>query len=166
MISKNIHTKTINGFGDEWERFDQTQLPSEEHQRLFDAYFSIFPWNHLTKNAQGFDLGCGSGRWAKLVAPRVSTLHCIDPSSAIEVAKKNLMGQANCLFHKASVDNIPLQDSTMDFGYSLGVLHHIPDTQAALDSCVKKLKTGAPFLVYLYYAFDNRPLWFRSMVVI
>jgi SAM-dependent methyltransferase len=49
----------------------------------------------------------------------------------------------------------------MDFGYSLGVLHHIPDTQAALASCVEKLKPGSPFLVYLYYAFDDKPWWFR-----
>jgi hypothetical protein len=28
---------------------------------------------------------------------------------------------------------------------------------------VTKLKAGAPFLVYLYYAFDNRPWWFRSV---
>jgi len=49
----------------------------------------------------------------------------------------------------------------MDFGYSLGVLHHVPDTQAGLDACVRKLKPGAPFLLYLYYAFDNRPAWFR-----
>ena len=49
----------------------------------------------------------------------------------------------------------------MDFGYSLGVLHHVPDTQAGLNDCVKKLKIGAPFLVYLYYAFDNKPWWFR-----
>jgi hypothetical protein len=26
---------------------------------------------------------------------------------------------------------------------------------------VKKLKPGAPFLLYLYYAFDNRSPWFR-----
>jgi hypothetical protein len=51
----------------------------------------------------------------------------------------------------------------MDFGYSLGVLHHIPDTEAAIASCVRKIKPGAPFLVYLYYAFDNRPLWFRTI---
>jgi len=51
----------------------------------------------------------------------------------------------------------------MDFGYSLGVLHHIPDTEAAIASCVRKIKPGAPFLVYLYYAFDNRPLWFRAV---
>ena len=52
---------------------------------------------------------------------------------------------------------IRLQDDSQDFGYSLGVLHHIPDTTLALQSCAKKLKAGAPFLLYLYYRFDNKP---------
>jgi hypothetical protein len=39
----------------------------------------------------------------------------------------------------------------------------VPDTAAGLSACVRKLKQGAPFLVYLYYAFDNRPWWFRAM---
>jgi SAM-dependent methyltransferase len=51
----------------------------------------------------------------------------------------------------------------MDFGYSLGVLHHVPDTAGGIASCVRKLKPGAPFLLYLYYAFDNRPGWYRSV---
>ena len=114
----------------------------------------------LPNDAIGFDIGCGSGRWAKLVAPRVGKLHCIDPSVALEVARMSLQGITNCEFHRAGVDDIPVPDQSMDFGYSLGVLHHIPDTQAALTSCVTKLKPGAPFLLYLYYAFDNRPAWF------
>ena len=52
-------------------------------------------------------------------------------------------------------------EASQDFGYSLGVLHHIPDTQAAMTACARLLKPGAPFLVYLYYRFDNRPAWFR-----
>jgi SAM-dependent methyltransferase len=51
----------------------------------------------------------------------------------------------------------------LDFAYSLGVLHHVPDTAAALRSIGRKLKPGAPFLIYLYYAFDNRPHWFRLL---
>ena len=51
----------------------------------------------------------------------------------------------------------------MDFGYSLGVLHHMPLPAAGLAACVAKLKPGAPMLVYLYYAFDNRPAWFRAL---
>src|SRR5258708_3109470 len=57
---------------------------------------------------------------------------------------------------------MPIKDETMDFGYSLGVLHHVPDTLGGIRACVAKLKPGAPFLVYLYYAFDSRPLWFRA----
>lgn len=48
-------------------------------------------------------------------------------------------------------------------GNSLGVLHHIPDTAAALAACGKKLTPGAPFLVYLYYRFDNRPAWYAAL---
>ena len=79
------------------------------------------------------------------------------------VMDTNLAEFENCAFHSAAVDAIPLDDASMDFGYSLGVLHHIPDTQAGIGACAKKLKSGAPFLLYLYYSFDNRPLWFRSI---
>lgn len=163
MKNKNIDQNTVDGFGDEWERFDQASLSEKELQEIFDSYFSIFPWHILTNSSVGFDLGCGSGRWAKLVAPRVKKLHCIDPSSAIDVAKHNLINNPNCEFHQADVEKMPLTDASMDFGYSLGVLHHIPDTQKGMVECVKKLKPGSPFLVYLYYAFDNRPIWFRFL---
>jgi SAM-dependent methyltransferase len=159
----NYDAKTVEGFGDEWSRFDQIGMADYDSKRLFESYFSVFPWTKLTKNSVGFDLGCGSGRWAKLAAPRVGKLHCIDPSNAIDVARKNLQDIGNCEFHQAGVDDIPLMDYSMDFGYSLGVLHHIPDSQAALTSCVAKLKPGAPFLVYLYYKFDNRPVWFQFL---
>ena len=49
----------------------------------------------------------------------------------------------------------------MDFGYCLGVLHHLPDTLSALSNCVSKLKKGAPLLIYIYYKFDNKPVWFK-----
>lgn len=160
---KNLDKQTVDGFGDEWERFDQSKLPQKERLIIFNQYFSVFPWDQISSQAVGFDLGCGSGRWAEEVAPRVGTLHCIDPSSALVVAQRNLKSFSNCRFHAASVDAIPLADSSMDFGYSLGVLHHVPDTAAGIKACVSKLKSGAPFLVYLYYAFDNKPFWFKGI---
>ena len=162
-MNSNIDSNVVSGFGDEWSRFDQSELSAGELERLFDEYFGSFPWQELPPEPVGFDLGCGSGRWAKLVAPRVGTLHLIDPSDAIEVARRNLAAADNCEFHRADVDSIPLEDSSCDFGYSLGVLHHIPDTAAGLRKCVAKLKPGAPFLLYLYYRFDNRPAWFRAV---
>lgn len=163
-MAENLDRKVVDGFGDEWSRFDQSALTAGELQEMFDNYFNIFPWEKLPPDAVGFDLGCGSGRWAKIVAPRVGKLHLIDPSpDALAVARRNLQGVENCEFHLAGVENIPLAEGSCDFGYSLGVLHHIPDTEKGLWACVAKLKTGAPFLLYLYYRFDNRPFWFRAI---
>jgi len=153
----------IEGFGEEWTRFDQIGLSEEERLAAFEAYFEVFPWNDLPADAKGFDLGCGSGRWAAHVAPRVHTLHCVDPSDAIDVARRNLAGHDNVVFHRRTAAEFPFEPESMDFGYSLGVLHHVADTEGALRTAVRALKPGAPLLVYLYYAFDNRPNWFRAL---
>jgi ubiquinone/menaquinone biosynthesis C-methylase UbiE len=157
----NLDRATVDDFGREWRRFDQSGVSSAELQRRFGEYFAIFPWESLPPDAVGFDAGCGSGRWAARVAPRVGWLHCIDASAdALAVAQKSLAGLSNVDFHAASLDGMPLADNSMDFGYSLGVLHHLPDPAAGLAACVRTLKRGAPMLVYIYYAFDNRPAWF------
>jgi SAM-dependent methyltransferase len=162
--ARNIDPKTVDGFGEEWAAFDQTDLPPDEHRRIFDDYFSVFPFDDLPPAAEGFDVDCGSGRWADLMPPRVGRLHCIDPSpKALAVARRKLGQRNNDAFHQAGADTIPLDDGSQDFGYSLGVLHHIPDTEAALRDCVAELQPGAPFLMYLHYSFDNKPLWFRSV---
>ena len=158
---QNQDKNTVEGFGDEWSRFDQSDLPEDEQRLLFDEYFSVFPWKYISKDSVGFDLGCGTGRWAKSIAPKVKKLICIDPSNAIEIAKKNLSNFDNCEFESATVDDISIDNNSMDFGYSLGVLHHVPDTKKGIKQCVEKLKKGAPLLLYLYYRFDNRPFWFR-----
>lgn len=94
-----------------------------ELERIFAAYFNLFPWDKLPTNAKGFDLGCGSGRWARFVAPRIGELHCIEASrEALSVARSNLQGISQVRFHLASVESIPLPDESMDFGYSLGVI--------------------------------------------
>ena len=160
-MKKNLDIATVESFGDEWARFDQSNLSDAEAGRIFDDYFSIFPWADLSANASGFDMGCGTGRWARLAAPRVGHLHCIDPSSALNVARAALAGESNVSFHAASVDDQPLPLNSQDFGYSLGVLHHVPDTFGAIRSCVAMLKPGSPLLIYLYYAFDNRSPLFR-----
>jgi ubiquinone/menaquinone biosynthesis C-methylase UbiE len=158
---KNLDHRTVEGFGVEWRRFDQSGVSEAELRRIWKTYFRIFPWERISRDAIGFDAGCGSGRWARYVSERVGALHCVDASdAALAVARRRLADRPNCRFHCASVAEMPFTDGSMDFGYSLGVLHHVPDTGAALRACVRKLKPSAPLLVYLYYSFDNRPRWY------
>jgi len=163
-LNGNRDDSVIAGFGDEWSRFTQFALTDSERQLIFDRYFAIFPWSFFSNHARGADFGCGSGRWASLAAPRVGHLICLDPSeSALNVARGNLASNANVEFVLGGGQTNQIPVNSLDFGYSLGGLHHVPDTQAALTSCVSRLKQGAPFLLYLYYAFDNRPFWFRGL---
>ena len=150
-FKSNYDQKTIDSFGQEWQKFDQNTLSNIEINELFDKYFDIFPWANIDQNSVGFDMGSGSGRWAKVVAPKVGHLHCIDPAiEAIIVSKKVLSQNSNITFLNESIDSVSIKKNSQDFGYSLGVLHHIPDTQRALDVCVSLLKPNAPFLLYLY----------------
>ena len=157
-MSKN--NKVIKSFGAEWKRFDQSKLASHELIKIFKDYFEIFPWKFIDKKSEGFDMGCGSGRWAKVVAPQVGILNCIEPSIAINIAKKNLSKNKNVKFIKSKIEDVSLKPFSQDFGYCLGVLHHIEDTQENLNKCISLLKKDAPFLVYLYYKFDNRNFLF------
>jgi len=160
----NMDVNVVRDFGSEWSRFDQSSLSAVDQAEIFEGYFYIFPWDSLPPGSIGADIGCGSGRWASLVAPRVGHLSLVDPSEdALAVARQNLSNTANVSFHQASVGGLPFEEGSLDFAYSLGVLHHVPHTEEAIHSVAHVLKPGAPFLIYLYYAFDQRPRWFHAI---
>lgn len=46
---------------------------------------------------------------------------------------------------------------------SLGVLHHIPDTEKAVKDIAQKIKSGGIFLCYLYYHLEAKPLVYRML---
>jgi len=165
--NRNVDANVARGFGREWSTFRQGEenLSREQRETIFADYFRIFPWDLLPPGGGvGIDVGCGTGRWSMMVAPRVAHLHLLDVSpEALAVARENLKGAQNVSFHANSVAEIPLLAHSLDFAFSLGVLHHVPDTQKAIRAIADKLKLGAPFLIYLYYAFDNRPRWYRLL---
>jgi ubiquinone/menaquinone biosynthesis C-methylase UbiE len=165
-FTRNVDSDVTAGFGHEWSTFRQSEhdFSSADREAIFQSYFHIFPWQELPPDPVGIDAGCGSGRWSVMVAPKVGHLHVLDASDdALAVARQNLANAPNVSFHLSSVGNIPLDDNSLDFAFSLGVLHHVPDTMAAIRAIAAKLKIGAPFLVYLYYALENRPWWYRAI---
>ena len=164
---RNVDANVARGFGKEWSTFRQGErnLPRDQREAIFENYFRIFPWHRLPPGGgTGIDVGCGTGRWSVLVAPSVAHLHLLDVSpEVLAVARENLRELPNVSFHANSVSEIPLPVASLDFAFSLGVLHHVPNTEKAIAAIAEKLKPGAPFLVYLYYSFDNRPRWYAGL---
>ena len=161
-LIQNIDPKLVSDFGAEWSKFDNKDLSKTELKIIWKDYFSIFPWELLNKeNSIGADIGCGTGRWAEFVLPHVKKLYLIDPSyQALNIAQDKLKNFNNVKYDNSGVEALPFKDNSLDFAYSLGVLHHVPDIARAFSDISKKLKKGAPLLIYLYYSMENKPKWF------
>jgi len=158
-VRQAMHAADIQfTFGAEWQTYD-TLLP--EHRQEFDRYFDLVDIQGL-KNARVADIGCGMGRWSYFLTDKVREIVLVDFSDAIFVARKNLAGAANGIFIMADLQHLPLRDDCADFIFSLGVLHHLP---IPCFDAVRSLKRYAPrLLIFLYYALDNRPAYFRALL--
>lgn len=159
--NENIDAGVVNDFGEEWTKFAVHN--DESVRELRKEYFDIIDETIVNSNTYMIDIGCGSGRWTDYFVDKAAFIEAIDPSDAVLVADKMLGRKKNVRITKASVDTIPWDDETFDFGMSIGVLHHIPDTRLAMINCVKKIKKGGHFYVYLYYRFDNRGPIFKAV---
>ena len=47
MTNKNLDAKTVESFGDEWKRYNQSLISKVRAKKNFDDYFHIFPKEFL-----------------------------------------------------------------------------------------------------------------------
>ena len=153
---------TVKDFGDEWEKFDNEKLETKQLNKIFNSYFHIFPKKKFSKKNIGIDLGSGSGRWAKFVAPKVKRLYLLEPSKkAIKVSQKKLNSNKNVNYINCEIKDINKINKNFDFAYSLGVIHHLSYPEKAFKLVRKKLKKNSPFLVYLYHNFEENNFLYK-----
>lgn len=147
-------------FGAEWQTYPEI-LP--EHAEEFAAYFDVVDLDGL-KGKRICDFGCGIGRWSYFLRDSASELILIDFSEAIFVARHNLRDCKSAVFFMGDLTALPFRTDFCDFGFSLGVLHHLA-TDALTE--VRRLARYAPqLLIYLYSALDDRPAHYRMLLPI
>jgi len=159
--SLNRDEQVIDGFGTEWEKF--SSFSKDEIAEIGDAYFSLLKETDIDENSVALDIGCGTGRWAMYLADKVKYVEAVDPSKAVFSAVKLTKEIDNIRISHCDIDTIPFAEESFDLVYSLGVFHHLPDTQAAISKAVNFVKPEGYFLVYLYYSLDNRGAAFKLL---
>lgn len=158
---ENIDKRVVEEFGEEWLKF--SDFNDENIKTAAEEYFDIVDDTILNKQTYVLDVGCGTGRWTRYLSSRAGFIEAVDPSNAIFTAAKLLKDIKNVRLARASVETLPFEDETFDFVMSIGVLHHIPDTAKAMRDCVKKVKKGGYFYVYLYYNLEKRGPVFKGL---
>ena len=145
-------------FGAEWQTYNAI-LP--EHKKEFTEYFDLVDLSTLSQ-ARVCDLGCGMGRWSYFAKDHSKEIVLVDFSNAIFAARKNLAQASNALFFMCDLKRLPFRDKFADFLFCLGVLHHLPTP--CLDEVRALQRTAPRLLIFLYYALDNRPFYFRWLL--
>jgi SAM-dependent methyltransferase len=145
---------TAGAFGWEWQTFERLHDDATYTQQFLDWIWPLDPGFFRGKVV--LDAGCGMGRFA-LVASRFGAREvlAVDLSTAVEAAARNTAHLPNVHVIQADISRLPLRPAALDFSYTIGVLHHLPDPEAGFHALVRHLRPGGAIFAWVYGRENN-----------
>jgi ubiquinone/menaquinone biosynthesis C-methylase UbiE len=138
-----------DNFGYQWNRWARVQFedqningPMEGHTtRMFQTITQFSA--DILRGKTVLDMGCGPGRFSDVAASMGASVVALDYSTAIDAAKANFAGKgADILFVQGDALRLPLKDNSVDFTFTIGVLHHTPDPAAGVTEAHRVTRGG------------------------
>jgi SAM-dependent methyltransferase len=142
---------TAANFGWQWQHFTQTD---EKYDEQFLGWIApVTP--EFFKEKLVLEGGCGKGRHTQLAAQwGARDVIGVDLSGAVETAYAATRDLPNAHIVQADIYNLPFA-SVFDYGFSVGVLHHLPDPRGGFKSLASKIKPGGHLSAWVYGAENN-----------
>lgn len=149
---------TNTTFSDKWRRFRRYGLEAE-HQRFLLGWYCEKLGLASVDDLRAFfrekrlilEAGPGSGFNSRFMAENSSgDVVAADISDAAFTTFENTRDLPNCHVIQADLMDLPLRDGLFDFVIADGVLHHTPNTKAAMAALFRKVKSGGQFFFYVY----------------
>jgi SAM-dependent methyltransferase/uncharacterized protein YbaR (Trm112 family) len=150
--------KTNQTFSDKWTRFKNYGLEPQHEEFLFGWYckkFGLTSREELEafyrKRCRILECGPGSGFNTRFMARHCpGEVFALDISAAAFTTFDNTRDLPNCTVVQADLMEAPFPDEYFDFIIADGVLHHTPNTRAAVSALWRKLAPGGEFFFYVY----------------
>lgn len=142
----------VGSFSYQWNAHARTQFDDARRTESADTFREKTGWSDADlAGGVVLEAGCGSGRFLD-VASRMGAREVvgIDLSLATEAAWRNLASRPNVHVIQADVFRLPFREGTFDAIYSIGVLHHTPDTKGAFRGLPPLLRAGGRIAIWLY----------------
>lgn len=141
-------------FGFQWKRFNKTQLDlPEENGESYRTF--VIKTGFSEKDLNGrliLDVGCGMGRYADVCRRWGAEVIGVDLSEAVDAAFSNVGRDPKVNIVQADLFSLPFRKETFHYIYSIGVLHHTPDTRKAFFELIPYLKKGGTIAIWVYSA--------------
>ena len=156
------HGKYAESFGEQWRTFSRTQLDTANLTETGKRWDSEIGWAATDLSGKRVvEFGSGAGRFVDIVSKRGAGLIVgIDITDAVDAAQANLGDRDNVFLVQADFFQPPFVAGSFDCGYSIGVLHHTPEPEAAFKSLVSLLspegKVGLSLYEITLYERPNR----------
>jgi ubiquinone/menaquinone biosynthesis C-methylase UbiE/DNA-binding transcriptional ArsR family regulator len=94
------------------------------------------------------DLGCGTGQTSSALAPFVASVIAVDESAAmLGAARKRLASCENVETRSGSLENLPIDEGSLDAAVLSLVLHFVVDPLAVVSEAARVLRPGGTLLV-------------------
>lgn len=142
----------VDTFSFEWNKFYDVQMDilnnTNESEKTFSDKTGWIPQD--LKGKIVLDVGIGTGRFSDIASRWGAEVIGIDLSYAVDAAYKNIGTRPNVHIIQADIFHLPFKNEIFDHIYSIGVLHHTPDTKKAFQSIIPFLKQGGGLAVYIY----------------
>ena len=147
-----------DNFGYQWNRWARIQFedqnvggPMQGHTRGMFKKITLFSTERL-RGKTVLDMGCGPGRFTDVALGMGASVIALDYSSAIDAAQTNFSGKnADVLFVQGDVLRLPLKDNSVDYSFSIGVLHHTPSPATGVREAYR-VTNGGEFAIRVYNA--------------
>jgi SAM-dependent methyltransferase len=139
-------------FGREWAWFRTVQIDSLNQSAASERALSATTgWrDNEYAGRRLLDAGVGAGRFAERAAAKGAEVFGVDLTTAIDAAYRNIGSRPHVHLVQADIFALPFRDQSFDLAYSIGVLHHTPDTRAAFARVAAMIRPCGKFAVYIY----------------
>jgi ubiquinone/menaquinone biosynthesis C-methylase UbiE len=106
-----------------------------------------------TKGKRVLEIGTGNGADGVMFARAGADYTGVDlTETALDATRRHFASLGlRGTFQRENAERLSFPDASFDFVYSHGVLHHTPDTQAAIDEVYRVLRPGGRAVVMLYH---------------
>ena len=150
--------QTSETFSFKWSNFKNYGDAQGEKDFLFAWYRRKFGLREQDDLANFYahrnyvlEVGPGSGFNTCFIAQHCKgKVFAVDISEAADVTFNKTRNLENCAVIRADLMDAPFQDELFDLIIADGVLHHTPNTEAAVRALYRKVRPGGEFFFYVY----------------